>query len=223
MGPLRNACRGERGLSRSFFAEGTSCSPPIHPFEIEFANVGHTARRGGTAERVDRRGVIDTIIQSSTVELFHTYGAALAPLPRGYRSVADAQKLDLHGVITFSAPGFAGSLTLALPSAVLGLMQTEETRSRRDHDWVRELSNQLMGRVKNRLMQFQVTLQVGLPTVTNRDGVERRTSRSESVFIYCFRTIRGQVVVTLAGSIDESVIAYVGGINVASEGDIIIF
>jgi hypothetical protein len=209
--------------SRVRFAEGTSCSLPIHQFDIEFASVGRTPRRGGKAERVDRRGVIDTIIQSSTVELFHTYGAALAPLPRGYRSVADAQKLDLHGVITFNAPGFAGSLTLALPSAVLGLMQTEETRTRRDHDWVRELSNQLMGRVKNRLMQFQVTLQVGLPTVTNRDGVERRTSRSESVFIYCFRTIRGQVVVTLAGSIDETVIAYVGGINVASEGDIIIF
>ena len=44
---------------------------------------------------MDRRGVIDTIIQSSTVELFHTYGAALAPLPRGYRTSDDVTNLDL--------------------------------------------------------------------------------------------------------------------------------
>lgn len=172
---------------------------------------------------MDRRGVIDTIIQSSTVELFHSYGAALAPLPRGYRVSDDVKNLDLYGVIGFNAPGFTGHLTLGLPTAVLSLMNSDGARNRRDHDWVRELSNQLMGRVKNRLMQFQVTLHVGLPSVMNRDAAQRRTSRSESVFIYCFRTIRGQVVVTLEGNIDESVIAYAGGINVASEGDIIIF
>jgi hypothetical protein len=80
-----------------------------------------------------------------------------------------------------------------------------------------------MGRIKTRLLQLQVTLQIGLPSALDRRIIERREKVSGSLLVYEFRTIRDEITVTLEGSFDEAGFKYSGTANSGSEGDVIIF
>jgi len=165
---------------------------------------------------------LDTIIQSSTVDLFHSCGIALAPLPRS-RDPEQIPRYELTGTISFSGRGFTGTLTLSVPKAAFSLIRQDPNRPFRDWDWVRELTNQLLGRIKNRLTQFQVTFSHGLPSVMSSEVFDRQRNRAEPVAVYRFRTLRGEIIVTLNGLIDPAVFVYSGTGNLATEGDIILF
>src|SRR5687767_12014406 len=93
---------------------------------------------------------LDTIIQSSTVDLFHSCGIALAPLARK-RDGESVPRYELTGTIAFHGRGFSGTLTLSVPKEAFSLIRQDPLRPFRDWDWVRELTNQLLGRIKNRL------------------------------------------------------------------------
>jgi hypothetical protein len=166
--------------------------------------------------------LVDTIVQSATVELFRTYGVAVAPLPRKAQALATVPE-GFCGTIAFTGQGFTGSLTLFVPAAILSLTKADSGESLHARDWIRELTNQLMGRVKTRLLQLQVTLQVGLPTAMDRRMFERRRAPSGSLLVFEFRTIRDAVTVTLEGTFDDSAFKYSGTANPGSEGDVIIF
>jgi hypothetical protein len=168
-------------------------------------------------------GVVDSIVQGSTVDLFEAYSVAVAPLARTRGGVARRQASEFTGIINFSGKGGAGSLMLGLPMAVLTQMKMDPRLSIKKADWTRELTNQLVGRIKNRLLRFQYDLQAGLPTVLERRLFEQRAPLSESAMFYGFRTLRGEIQVILDGTIDESLFAYSGKIVVPSEGDVILF
>jgi hypothetical protein len=166
--------------------------------------------------------IVDTIVQGATVDLFRIYGVAVAPVPRAKRpSLAPPE--GFCGTITFSGKGFTGSLTLFVPAAILSLTKAGVVQALHPRDWIRELTNQLMGRIKTRLLHLQVTLQTGLPSAMDRRLIDPRRSPSGTVLIYEFRTIREEVMVTLEGTFDESALKYSGGANPGSEGDVIIF
>jgi hypothetical protein len=168
---------------------------------------------------MDARGVLDTIVQSSVVGLMHAHGVAVAPMPI-VRTAAAELAVDLLGLVKFDGKGLNGSLSFAIPTEVLSLVKQPVREPR---DVIRELTNQLMGRVKNRLIQFQVMLQTGLPQVLDREQAAQRRGRSAAFAVYHFRTIRGELVVTLDGNIDGSALSYSGSIKLASEGDVILF
>jgi hypothetical protein len=80
-----------------------------------------------------------------------------------------------------------------------------------------------MGRLKNRLAQFQIVLQVGLPSIFDRNHFARQLSQNEGAAIYRFRTLAGEFVVAIDGTCDESIFVYSGAKSRAKEGDIILF
>src|SRR5258705_7729181 len=104
------------------------------------------------------RGAIDSLVQGSLVELFGAYGVAVAPLPRIAQGRAAAVP-EISAAMTFArrAGGVhqSGRMTLSLPTPVLELMKKGDGTNL-NSDWARELANQLIGRVKNRLLQFSV-------------------------------------------------------------------
>lgn len=165
--------------------------------------------------------VLDITVQSCTVELFHAIGVALAPLPR-VTGPTHIEFFDLAGVVPFSAPKTNGTLTLSMNDPVYGLLVPPVSGNSARTDALRELTNQLIGRIKNRLMQFQVTLRVGLPSVMRKELLRKRQS-SGQIKYYQFRTLRGEVVVALEGSIHDEPLTYSGGVRVAKEGDLIVF
>lgn len=172
------------------------------------------------------RGTIDAVVQGALVELFHAYGVALAPYPRSAAPAA----LKIHdvtatvGFVKESAGRHAnrnGRLLLSMPREVVVLLAARDGGAPRD-DWSRELANQLMGRIKNRLLQFGATLRVGLPVTWDADAESRR-GRSATVRVYTGRTVRGNVLVTLEGMPEESELTYVGPEGLAAEGEVILF
>lgn len=156
------------------------------------------------------------------MELFHAIGVALAPLARSGGAVAKSEHFDLVGVVPFSATKTNGTLMLSMNDAVYGLLVPPVAASAAMADALRELTNQLIGRIKNRLMHFQLTLRVGLPSAMRKQLLSQRASSAPTV-CYRFRTLRGEVVVTLEGSIHNEPLNYSGRVRVAKEGDFIVF
>lgn len=170
------------------------------------------------------RGAIDSLVQASLVELFAAYGVAVAPLPRSLAArppalpnVSACVSLLVHGDSTRP-----GRLTLSLPDVVLELMRGVDTSSLKE-DWARELCNQLMGRLKNRLLHFSVRIDGGALSTIDSQTLARQLASAPSARVYAVRTLRGEVVVTLQGMPEERELVYVGAGPSANEGDAIWF
>jgi hypothetical protein len=171
----------------------------------------------------DTRAVFDSIIQSATVDLFHSFGIAVAPLERGALPSRQVGVDALAALISFEGRGCVATLALMVPAATFALIKQDAVRPFAGRDWVRELTNQLLGRVKRRLLQFQISVKAGLPTILTHDMLERQRARAGEQTAYVFRTLRGEIIVTLTGKIDSNAFSYSGAVNPANEGDFILF
>jgi len=176
-----------------------------------------------------QRGLMDTIVQGSLVELFQSCGVAVAPQPRGRLDLSQLKIPEISAAINFTlaqsvkSTPCAGRLTLSVPEALFPLMKAESTRRPQQLDWVRELTNQLAARIKHRLLPFGAAMQPLLPSLITRDALEAQRARFSAMRIYLGRTLRGDVLVTLDGIIDESRLVYSGPADVGNAGDVIIF
>ena len=178
-----------------------------------------------TARAAAARTAIDTILQSSTVELFHSQGVAVAPL----RPVAlgnQQRYYDWVGLIHFEAANLSGALTVSTSMAVWSSREGS-TAQRQDAeslaDWHRELANQLIGRVKNRLLKFQLVLRPRLPSALSGAALELHRKRSAAEVLYRFRALRGDVLVVVDAPLERAILAYSGELQIAREGDVILF
>jgi hypothetical protein len=165
--------------------------------------------------------MIEVIIQSSAVGLFHSLGVALAPMPRKLQGTLGST-LDWAGLVDFEAPCMRGSLALSVPVEICKTLQFGAIQPHNTSDLLRELTNQLLGRIKNRLVHFGVTLRTGLPSIVDRPTLVRRTATA-GMTLYPFRALRGEIAVTLHGSIEESALVYSSTMETPNEGDIILF
>lgn len=176
-----------------------------------------------------QRGLMDTIVQGALVELFQSCGVAVAPQPRGRLDVSQLKIPEISAAISFTlaqsvkATPCAGRITLSLPEALFSIMKAESMRRPQQLDWVRELTNQLAARIKHRLMPFCASMHPLLPSLITRESLEAMRPRFPTMRIYLGRTLRGDVLVTLDGNIDESRLVYSGPADIGNAGDVIIF
>ena len=173
---------------------------------------------------LEPRQILDTIVQSSTIELFQAGGLVVAPRPCRHGEGEAIPYHRLTSMIAFRAKRFTGVLTIGVPDAVFALVPQDPDRPFSGRDWVGEMCNQLLGRLKRRLARLGTVLNANLPGFITRAALERLHTRSRPLFgIYEFRTIRGDVVVSLGGGdIDPKAFVYEGSHPVATEGDIIL-
>lgn len=170
------------------------------------------------------RPLLDALVQSSTVELFQSRGIAVAPLPSSVGNPHQPTYFSLGGVVSLSSPQASGSLSLSWGDQVFSLFTPPVPASAlAARDLLRELTNQLAGRVKNRLLNFALMLTIGVPTVLSGQALERQRPRRATDVVYLFRTLRGEIVVTLDLLIDPGALNYSGTNRVAKEGDFIAF
>jgi len=164
------------------------------------------------------------LVQSSTVELFQSRGIAVAPLPSSVGNPHHPTYFSLAGVVTLTSPKAHGSLSLSWADPVFSLFTPPiPATSLSARDLMRELTNQLAGRVKNRLLNFALMLNIGVPTVLSGQALERQRPRRDTEVLYLFRTLRGEIVVTLDLVIDPTALNYSGTNRVAKEGEFIAF
>jgi CheY-specific phosphatase CheX len=170
------------------------------------------------------RPLLDALVQSSAVELFQSRGIAVAPLPSSVGNPHTGTYFGLAGVVTMTAPKASGSLTLSWADPVFSLFTPPIAASSLGaRDLLRELTNQLAGRVKNRLLNFTLMLTIGVPTVLSGQALERQRPNRETEVVYLFRTLRGEIVITLDLAIDGDALNYSNTNRVAKEGDFIAF
>jgi hypothetical protein len=164
------------------------------------------------------RVLVDSLVQASLVDLFEAYGVAFAPLPCSAFAASAAPEVSVAAAFR-SGGGGGGRLTLSLPAALLEHMKREEVTSVRI-DWARELANQLLGRIKNRLLPFGVRVEIGLLTVLDPKLLQHQLHDVSGQRVYVGRTLRGPVLVTARGLPEDSSLSYVGAAG-ATEGTVL--
>ena len=103
--------------------------------------------------------VIEKCVSESCISLFEDYSL---PLVRMVSGAAD-HPLLFCGVVGFSGEQMRGTMLLATSKEPLG--RTSPTSDASLREWIAELSNQLLGRVKNRLFSHGVQLHMSTPVV----------------------------------------------------------
>jgi hypothetical protein len=105
--------------------------------------------------------MIDGLVLDVTRALFAGYGVKLeldgSPISRILPTV------QLISTLGFSSPKLGGSILLAVPNEVLS--KTLAAADANLADWCAELANQLVGRLKNQLLNYGVAINLALPVV----------------------------------------------------------
>jgi hypothetical protein len=154
-------------------------SPPLH------------ARGSGPSAAAV--ALVDGLVQDATRALFANYGVELELDDKPVASTLGS--VQLVSVIGFSSPAFSGSLLLASPNSVVE--HTVPTPDANLADWSGELSNQLLGRLKNLLLDYHVQIDISLPVVI-AGGRFALPARTRALTRYsCFASEWGRVLVRL--------------------------
>jgi hypothetical protein len=95
-------------------------------------------------------------------------------------------------------------------------------------DWCRELNNQLVGRLKNKLLGYGHVLIVGLPTLITGTDVTSVTAPNSEIHEYCVESGQGKITLTLATLVTSGLELYevdppVDGEAVLLEGAVALF
>lgn len=130
-------------------------------------------------------GQVTAMAREACEELFEAYGVSLAPGPQ--RGTAEHM---LCGVIGFVGTGIRGSCILVGHDAPILASCPEGGGCR---DWIGELTNQLAGRVKAKLLPYGVEVQLSTPV--GFSGVALRPLPRRDVGPTCYHAHGGEVVV----------------------------
>jgi CheY-specific phosphatase CheX len=180
--------------------------------------------------------ILDGVLLRSTEELFGRSGVAVAvPVSEPALQVGD---LHVGALIGFDGPQIRGSLMLICtfqvaartrPSKLGGAAQLSSGVSRDwilIRDWTGELANQLVGRVKNRLLIFGIKFQIATPVALSGRGLALAVQRPANARTLAFG--RGEecirIVIDLAAEPPlTSTMPNAGAEEAAREGDVIEF
>ena len=102
---------------------------------------------------------LNNLLFTGTLGLFKAYGVQLAEDPAGAKETANTWA----AVVGFQGAAIGGAVVLVVDSALLhASVPTRETTER---EWIGELANQLLGRIKNRLLAYGVDIAAATPGV----------------------------------------------------------
>jgi hypothetical protein len=101
--------------------------------------------------------IIDDVIALATVELLRAYGVTAAPT----KVAVVPGDFSCAAAVGFTGANMRGSLLIAVPGEIS--KRTCPLPSHAYRAWVAELSNQLLGRVKSKLLSYGVELHVTIP------------------------------------------------------------
>ncbi|HMJ56888.1 MAG TPA: hypothetical protein VK540_32695 [Polyangiaceae bacterium] len=165
--------------------------------------------------------VLAIIVQTTTIELFSSYGIAAAPIRAAIQRTPSID--EYAAIIPFRSSTLNGTLSILTEVRTLTRMRQELDNSKALADWTRELTNQLMGRVKNRLARYNVAVEVGLPSSANRSLLAQYSSGKETNIEYQFRTLGGWILVVLSGDFQEPLLTFAGGDGALENGKMVLF
>jgi len=141
--------------------------------------------------------VIDLYVQASN-ELFSAYGLAAGARDTGPRRCHETRFVSI-----LSATGEQIRLlsTLNVDESLLASMHpsgSSKLPQRELEDWCRELNNQLMGRMKNKLLRIGCEVMTGLPSLITGTDIRPVAAPELDFREYFFASAQGRLESTLA-------------------------
>jgi CheY-specific phosphatase CheX len=146
-----------------------------------------------TQEALQAVSLVDDLTQNATAALFDTYGVVVHQ--DGPCASKTLQSAAIISIIGFSSQSLSGSLILALPRAVA--QQTLPVPGASLADWSGELANQLLGRVKNQLLRYDVVINMSLPVVLSGGVIQLLATAHQITRYYSFSSRLGKVLIRL--------------------------
>lgn len=131
--------------------------------------------------------IVDEIVRRSTIELFEAYDVALV-VEEGQVAAAP---IAFAAVIGFSGESLRGTLLFAPSEGILHA--SEQIPDEACRDWVGELANQLLGRIKNHLLRYDVEVYLTVPLVLRGQHISVQTNAAP--FPHAFSSAAGGVTV----------------------------
>jgi hypothetical protein len=151
--------------------------------------------------------------------LFLAYDVSLEPTDLdGYRK---SPELTLVSVIGFAGRGVSGSLVLGATSEPLERSKPSRASAR---DWIAELANQLLGRIKNKVLRRGIEFYAMPPAVVSGNHLAPVTSQPD-FRPWVFATPGGVVCLWIEVSAAPEVQPDAGLIaaDIPAEGDVLLF
>ena len=120
---------------------------------------------------------LDAVVEGAVRALFEGLGIELDVVPAVART-SD----DIGASIGFTSPTLRGAVVLISTRKLVHRALPDEVRegATDEHiaDWMGELANQLLGRIKNKLFPLGVALEMSTPTVIFGIDIARKDTRS---------------------------------------------
>lgn len=136
--------------------------------------------------------LLDDIVVECTQSLFESIGLSIS-------HVANTQEpSELVGIIGFAGSKLRGVVGLSMsPQLAARAVENATDGETPIDDWVAEAANQLLGRIKNRLLQKGVTISAALPIVLRGIEVRLAPRSAQPVRVYSFADTDESAVVWL--------------------------
>jgi CheY-specific phosphatase CheX len=166
-------------------------------------------------ERSDATQRIQAMAATAATELLDAYGVKLSEASTAWE---ETDELLYSGVMGFVGERVRGTCLLAAPRDTVLSTAPDGARPR---DWAGELANQLVGRLKSKLMQHGVTIAVSTPVVLS--GVKLYPLPRSEVAPSVFDTPSGRILVWLEVEVDPEFM--LGSLRplLAGEGEFLVF
>jgi CheY-specific phosphatase CheX len=160
----------------------------------------------------ERRTIFDHLVRSCATDAFAGEGIPL-------RDSDGRAHLELIAVIGFSGRHMRGALGIG---AVREVARAANATS--PEDWLGEISNRVLGRLKNRLLTHDVEISLALPMVLR--GVRVELADGSEVWSHAFASAHGPVSVWLDarfdGAFSMTPVARESP-EIATEGELVLF
>jgi CheY-specific phosphatase CheX len=157
--------------------------------------------------------LLNTIAADACRDLFASYGVVLSKQAQNDASAP----VHLSGIVGFSGPGISGTCVLAASEDPIARTNPVQGSLR---EWIAELSNQLVGRIKNQLLVRGADVYVTTPVVLR--GEHLAPVPRMAVPPLSFETERGNVFVWVEFETAPELILG-PPIETMSEGDTMLF
>ncbi len=140
------------------------------------------------AERDDELAAhVSALTAGCCVDLFAAYGVSLSPSAAEF---IDSEDVLLSGVIGFVGPELRGTCLLVSNRSPIELSSPQKDRAR---DWVGELTNQLVGRLKRKFLGYGLEVVLTTPVVLS--GLHLRPIPRRELGHRVFSTESGSIMV----------------------------
>lgn len=163
---------------------------------------------------------IDDLVYECCRELFSAYDLSVDPRDR--TEFPSAETLGVCGVMGFGGKQLRGALVLGATREPLEQTNPGGVTSQRD--WVCELANQLMGRVKNRLLALDVEIWLATPAGLRGDNLSPGNKlRAPQVFAACSGFVCVWIDYEMAEGFELPVVPPHAADATVKEGDTLLF